>query len=134
MKCYRIVVLVAVLCSSPSEGDEFAGNLVPAEQEQGVDSNENVEHNSNLTDGDHSVHVVQSMVDASNASAGADVDADRSNEKVKRASRPLKKAESVGFVPPPEKQEEEFDQIKLSKDLPRASLIPTLPPRYVFTA
>ena len=127
-----IVVLVAFLCSSPSEGEEFAGNLVSAEQERGVENNESMVHSSNQTDDDHSVHMVQPVADASSASTGSDMEGDQSNKKPKRASRPLKKAESVGFVPPAEKQEEE-EIIEEVKELPKASMIPSLPPRYVLT-
>ncbi len=143
MSHYWITTLVLVLfCLALSQEDKFAGNLVPGQDQPDsrVEGAENLSGSvlsSNLTEtSDDSVHVVHPSVDtsrvSSDVSSSQDISNSQSTEKVKKASKPIKKAESVGFVPPPEKDEETepIEQLKVDKDTPKASSIPTLPPRY----
>lgn len=131
---YSVALLVL---SVYSQGEKFAGNLVPEQDESRFDEGSETPEQrlsslgANFTDtGDDSVHVVVHKSDDSNVDV-QDSETNQRKRNVKKASRPVPMAESVGFIPPPEKEEEEekIEQINEDKETPKASLIPTLPVR-----
>ena len=110
LHCFGIAALVLLLCRRVNlHEDKFTGNLVQG-QDQSVEGAENVEqvptshHSSNLSEsGDDSVHLVRPSGDINSVSGNANVPSSQDSgdsqstldkEKVKKASRPVKKAES----------------------------------------
>lgn len=151
--CYTLVTAITVLsAASQLQEGRFAGNLNPEEEQarsqpdrvsDGVDE-VLTSRNSSLLDNDV-VHVVPPSVDIpssnhveSDAPAKQDSPSnDESSTKKLKSARPLGKADSVGFVPPPEKetvQEDRLEQVVVEKENKVVTVIPTLPSRFATTA
>ena len=158
-----VTVLFILSCLAQSQNEKFAGNLIqedeveqPLSQASRDAAHVSSSQDSNVTTVDEVVHVVPSpdLHDPSSDDPSPEDVRDYSPEDVrdpspeevhdaedsgppaqkKKAPRPVKKPESIGFVSPPEEeplgqtaQEEAIERIE-EKQVVR--LIPTLPPRF----
>lgn len=133
--CYLAAVSVLYnTCFVQSQEEKFAGNLVPDSDDVPTADRTELVHatDRNFTEASGgSVHVVPSSDGDPGAQGRADIDP-KPHSKVspKKAPRPLGKPESVGFVPPPQEEEEGIKEIVTEKGKPVVASIPSLPARF----
>lgn len=131
----HILLFVFLLfCPARLQQEKFTGNLVPDDTQPSSGNKPEATDGAsemlppvasdNLTEPrDSTVHVVQDTAPAASSQS--------TGEKVKKAPRPIGKAESVGFVPPPEKETDKEEVIeKVDTEKLVVNSIPTLPPRF----
>ncbi len=137
LHCYVAAVAVFLLtCPAHSQENKFAGNLNPENNHAAEPSASNqtapaeVVYALPLSNGaptQEKADASPSPIPQERANAGQSI----KKEPARRAPRPLGKPESVGFVPPPEDEEENVEVSEQVEEKHMVNLIPTLPARFV---
>lgn len=141
--CTAAVAVLLLSCLAQSQDDKFAGNLIqeddveqPLSQPSRDAAHVSSSQDSNVTGTvDEVVQVVPSPEDVHDPQEKEDNGQPAEKKTANKAPRPVRKPESVGFVPPPEEeplaaQEEAIEQVEVHMEKRVVHLIPTLPPRF----
>lgn len=135
--CWILLVASFLLSLAHPGVNKFAGNLEPPsdkpvsrDESDGESARPITFSSNNQTESGSTVARVTS---GTPEAVGSEASQAEPHGVQKKSSRPLGKAESVGFVPPPEEKpkEEAYEKVELDEEKRVVKFIPTLPPRWM---